>query len=367
MTFERSQIVTSMHEGHREGIFDKYISPTKLRHWQEKKPYYIDFELTTLCPHTCKFCFSNSNLNPNPVHMPKGKVLEVLDDLAALEFKQIYWDGGESLLHPDFFDILAYAHEKGMGCGAFSAGLPLANKIVAKKVVDAFQKRHFNVFGIHIDTLDPETFAELHDNPHELDRRIRGYQNLLDAGFPPNRILPCITLTGPAARTIEKTIDWYVDEMGARFLEISTFKPMGSAGLNPNLEPSLSDMRRGFEYRAQKFGDPTWAQMGSTECTTIQCRTNVYLTVQGEVMRCGQMPRELASGNIYEERLFDIYRRHADTLSMRDLQVTGKCADCKHNDICEGCRAAALHYCGDINAPDPKCWLNPEAQETYLR
>ncbi len=367
MAPERREIIASMTGERREGIFDKYISPTKLRHWQEKKPYYIDFELTTLCPHTCKFCFSNSNLNPNPVHMPKDKVFEVLDDLVALEFRQIYWDGGESLLHPDFFDVLAYAHERGLGCGAFSGGLPLANKAMAKKVVDAFQKRQFNVFGIHIDSLNPEAFAELHDNPRELDRRIQGYRNLLEAGFPANRILPCITLTSQAARIIEETIDWYVDEMGARFLEISVFKPMGNAGLNPQLEPSLSEVRRAFEYRARKLGDPTWAHMGSTECTTIQCRTNVYLTVDGNVMRCGQMPRELASGNIYQERLFDIYRRHADTLSMRDIQVEGQCAVCEHNDICVGCRAAALHYCGDIAAADPKCWLNPDARETYLR
>ncbi|MDO8637927.1 MAG: hypothetical protein Q7R34_17115, partial [Dehalococcoidia bacterium] len=76
----------------REDIFDKYISPKKLRAWQEKRPYYIDWELTTKCPHTCKFCFSGSDANTNPQYMPKEKVFEVLDDLAALGFCQIYWD-----------------------------------------------------------------------------------------------------------------------------------------------------------------------------------------------------------------------------------------------------------------------------------
>lgn len=362
---EREQRLATLAAQRCEDIFDKYISPTKVKHWREKKPYYIDFELTTKCPHTCKFCFSNSNRNPHPVDMPKERVFEVLDDLAALEFRQIYWDGGESLLHPDFFEILSYAHQRGLGSGAFSGGIPLS-KGMAKRVVAAYGKKHLNVFGIHIDSLNPEVFARLHDNPRELERRVQGYRNLLEAGFPPERILPCITLTGPAAETIEQTIDWYIDEMGARFFEISTFKPQGSGGLNSYLEPSLSDVRRAFEYRAKKLGSPNWARMGSTECTSIQCRTNVYLTVDGKVMRCGQMPRELNSGNIYEERLLDIYNRHRETLSMREIKVRGECANCKNNDICEGCRAAALHYTGDITASDPKCWLNPEARERYL-
>lgn len=348
-----------------EDIFDKYVSPAKVKQWQDRKPYYIDFEVTTLCPHTCKFCFSNSNRNPNPIHMPQEKAQEVIDDLAELDFKQIYWGGGEPLLHPHFFKLLAYARQKGLGCGAFSAGIPLT-EATAEKVVEAYKQHHLNVFGIHIDSLDPEVFARLHDNPAELPKRVQGYRNLLKAGFPPERILPCLTLTGPSAQTIEQTVDWYLDEMGARFLEISTFKPMNRTAVSRELEPSLSDVRRAFEYRAEKLGSPDWARMGSTECTSIQCRTNIYLTAQGLVMRCGQMPRDLASGNIFQERLRDIYRRHYDTLSMWEIKVQGKCANCENNDICQGCRAAALHYTGDIAAPDPKCWLNPEAKERYL-
>ena len=350
---------------YREDIFDKYISPRKVRAWKEKRPYYIDWELTTKCPHTCKFCFSNSDANPNPQYMPKEKVFEVLDDLATLGFCQIYWDGGESLLHPDFFEILAYASHVGIDCGAFSGGLPLTRSM-SKKVVEAYQKRYLNVFGIHIDSINPEVFARLHSNPKELSARIQGYKNLLEAGFLRERILPCITLTGPAAEAIEETIDWYVDEMGARFVEMSVFKPMGSGSIKRALEPSLSDVKRAFEYRAKKFNSPNWARMGSTECTTIQCRTNVYLTVDGLVMRCGQMPREMASGNVYQQRFYDIYQQHKETISMRDISVKGKCAQCENNDICVGCRAAALHYTGDLAGPDPKCWLNPEAQEKYL-
>lgn len=350
----------------REDLFAKYVSPTKRRYAQEGKLFDVDFEITNTCPSTCKFCFSDP-LRGKSAFMAKEKVCEILDDLAEAQVKQVWWDGGETLLHPDVWEVLDYAREKGLRSGMFSAGLPLT-RAVARRVVEHWENRSINVFAIHIDTIDPQAFAELHDNPRELEPRMQGYRNLLEAGFLPDRVFPCITLTAPAARVFEQTLDWYVDEMGARFMEISVFKPRGRGEINRDLEPSLSDVRRAFEYRAQKLGDPNWARMGSTECTTVQCLTKFYISWDGFVQRCGQFPRETAVGNVYQKRLREIFAQHWDGLTFHDLmdRVKGKCASCENNDLCRGCRAAALYYLGDVEAADPKCWLNPEAQERYL-
>lgn len=346
-----------------EDPFDKYVSPNKQQAAAEGKPYNVDIELTRRCPATCRFCTSNSG--DTDVMIPTERMFPLLGELWEVGYQQIFWSGGEPLLHPAVFELIEHARSLGFGNGVFSGGQVLTKKM-ARKVVEFYRRRLINVFGIHIDTLNQDAFNKMHTNPRELARRIEGYRNLLEAGYPPERVLPCVTLTGAAAEHIEELIDWYVDEMGARFLEITVFKPNGAGSRSKDLEPSLSDVRRAFLYRAQKLENENWARIGSTECSTIQCRTNLCLTSDGCVMPCGQLPHEFSVGNFYEESFVDIFRRSWEVISHRCFQVKGKCASCENNDICVGCRAAAYYYLGDIEGPDPKCWLNPEARELYF-
>lgn len=349
----------------QEDIFDKYISAAKFQAAEAGAVYKVDFELTRHCPSTCKICFSGSTLSGST--MSRHVALAVIDDIATLGFRQIMWEGGESLLVPYLFDLIIYAAGLGLRNGIVSGGLPLAKPATARRVGQAYRDRWLNEFIIHIDTIDPQNFARLHTNPKELSQRIRGYRNLLEAGFPRERVMPCITLTRYSAETIEETIDWYLDEMGVRFIELTVFKPMGAGSLSQaELEPSLSQVRRAFEYRARRLGSPNWLRIGSTECSTIQCRTDFYLTVDGLVKPCSQIPDSFAVGNIHQERLTEIFARHREAIALK-MPVKGRCAACENNDICRGCRAAAYWYLGDIQGPDPKCRLNPEAREAYLR
>jgi radical SAM protein with 4Fe4S-binding SPASM domain len=98
-----------------------------------------------------------------------------------------------------------------------------------------------------------------------------------------------------------------------------------------------------------------------------QCSSLLTLFCDGSVMPCGQLPREFAVGNFYQQGLGNIVREHHTVIARGDLTIKGQCAICENNDICWGCRASAYHYLGDIEASDPKCWRNPAAKETYLR
>ena len=345
---------------------DKYMSSAKVKCYQEGKFYFAWIEITNRCPASCLFCYGTSIDDKAEISLSPEKMRVVIDDLKELQFHHVYWGGGEPLVYPHLFELMEYVAEKGMSNGVFSNGIPITQKM-ANQICRAYERKLINVFGIHIDTLDQQIHNQIHENPKELQARIEGYRNLLDAGYPPDRILPCITLTHPSAQTFEETFDWFIGEMGARFLEIMVFMPLSRGAKYAYLEPSLSEVRRCYEYRAQRFGDPTWTRMGSTECTTIHCRTHFLLTSQGDVMTCSCLPRDFAVGNVHEERLKDIFDNHWESIALKDITVKGKCADCENNDICVGCRAKAYYYAGDISASDPKCWLNPEAKETYFR
>ena len=67
----------------------------------------------------------------------------------------------------------------------------------------------------------------------------------------------------------------------------------------------------------------------------------------------------LKVGNVRESKLLDVWHNSPVLEQLRDRsKLLGHCAVCDHKYICGGCRARALAYFGDLNAPDPGCINN---------
>jgi MoaA/NifB/PqqE/SkfB family radical SAM enzyme len=269
------------------------------------------------------------------------------------------WVGGDPVLHKDWFAIVNYSIEKGMRNSIFSS--TLISKKLAKELVQI--KNGLDMLGIHIDTINQENYNKLHTNPKTLQDKIRGYYNLLDAGYPPEQVMGCITLTKYSVETIEETLDWHIDEMGSKFVGLLAFKREGFGGLQRDFEPSLSEVKRAHEYRAEKLGKDL-LKIGSSDVGLRFCRSNVYIKFDGRVTPC-PMLSDLAVSNIHETSLGDILKHHRNSL-LFNSKIEGFCGNgCDNRDVCFGCRATAYHYTGDVYASDPKCWMNPEAKEYY--
>lgn len=349
-------------------VFDLYLNPRRQQAAREGRPFEVDFEITTQCFGACKICHTHS-FPDNYRSLPLEKILEVIDQLVELQISQVWWEGGDPLIHPGIFEAVRYAASKGLKNAIFTSGLPLTKRM-CQRILDYFSRKEINLIGVHIDALDPEVYNRLHWDPKGLEKKVKGYKSLMEVGYPADRILPCLTMTAPALEVIEETLDWYIDEMGAKFVEMTVFKPHGLGAQNRELEPTLSGLRHAFEYRAKKLGNPAWLRMGTTECSSIRCQTNFYVAVDGTVKLCPCIPPELFPlGNVYQETLPEIFRQHGRQITMNDLKIQGQCSECENNadGVCRGCRAAAYHYTGDFQASDPKCWRNPAAKETYLR
>ena len=127
-------------------------------------------------------------------------------------------------------------------------------------------------------------------------------------------------------------------------------------------EVSLSDTKRALEYRAKKMGEH-WLRIGSSDGSFFYCRTTFGIHSDGSVSPCLCI-KDLQVGNVYQEKLRDIFERHRDEL-LFNYEIKGPCGNCLHNDICNGCRANAYHYLGDVAESDPKCFMNSEAKEYY--
>lgn len=74
-------------------------------------PLYVYLEITDNCNFKCKFC-SVGNKSHHFMKLELAK--KIIDNLRNLNIYDIYYTGGEPLLHPDFDKIVKYANSQNM-------------------------------------------------------------------------------------------------------------------------------------------------------------------------------------------------------------------------------------------------------------
>lgn len=348
-------------EGREQEVFNFFVSdPALIDHVNEVRPYHLEIETTNLCPGSCSYCYASSTSFVEAT-LPKERVLRLIDEAEELGIKVICWLGGDALFHPDWFTFMNKAAEKGMFNYFDSSGF--ISKKTAKQLVQLLPT--IRASCMHIDSINPSTYQKVHNDPASLQAKIKGYKTLLEAGYPPEAMAGVITVTKASSESIEETIDWFVDDMGAKAIIFVMFKDEGFGSTHRDWEPSLADFRRAVEYRAKKLGSH-WLKVGSSEATMFYCRTMFNVNFKGEVLPCPVM-RDRVMGSIFAESLRDIFERQRDEL-LFNFKIKGYCGSgqCPYDDLCFGCRATAYHYTGDVKASDPKCFLNPEAKDDYV-
>lgn len=73
-------------------------------------PELVDVKITDFCTKGCNFCYQSST--KEGMHAPLERIKAVFDMLSEMEVFEVALGGGEPTSHPDFAEILRYAHEK---------------------------------------------------------------------------------------------------------------------------------------------------------------------------------------------------------------------------------------------------------------
>ena len=325
----------------------------------------VAIEINENCNGGCTYCYASSVYQeelPND-NLSLNKFKEIL---AVKKFgvKVVLLYGGDQLLHPHCKEMVFHALDEG-----FHVYMPLAgliSKQQAEWLVEAqkfARSRKLEFFvSIHIDSLDQQIYNQVNRFPETLQAKIKGYQNLLKAGFPRERIYGCPTITNQTAGTMIDTMNWFYGK-GARHVALMVFRPIGLGKKEAGKwEPTLSQLKKIFEYRGSIEGknilivgcsDGKWA-----------CHSGFSVLANGDVVPCLLLP-DLSVGNIYKENILDIVKRGKKQLQL-EVNIKGPCASCVSRFVCYGCRASAYSYCGDLCASDPKCFYNPDAKEKYF-
>lgn len=105
-----------------------------------KMPLYVYIELTDNCNLKCKFCSVN-NKYTNFISIESIK--KILNEMSKLNIMDVYYTGGEPLLHPEFDAIVEYGYKLGI------RQTVLTNGVLINKHINILNKIMYLCVSLH--------------------------------------------------------------------------------------------------------------------------------------------------------------------------------------------------------------------------
>ena len=137
------------------GICDNHLSHTSLG----------NIDLTSRCNLDCPICFANSNSTGRVYEPSKDEVMNMLDLYRAEQpvyGRMVQFSGGEPTLHPDFFEIIAGAKERGFShIQIASNGLKFADQEFTERAAEA----GLHTIYLQFDGVEDEVYIKTRGRP----------------------------------------------------------------------------------------------------------------------------------------------------------------------------------------------------------
>jgi radical SAM additional 4Fe4S-binding domain len=354
-------------------------------------PILVVWDCTHACNLKCKHCYQDAQKKLAD-ELSTEEAKRMLDDLARSNVVALAFSGGEPLMRKDFFEVAKYAREKGMFLALATNGT-----MITKEVAKKLKEIGFEYVEISIDGKDAATHDGFRGSPGMFDRSVEGIKNCVAEG-----LYTCVatTPTQDNLTEIPAIYDLARDLKAARlvmfnFIPTGRGVTMAEGDLSPDEREAL--LKQMFEKNYDGSTEvlssaPQYARvaMGSAGVSVGHFLTykdvddralgllefiggcgagRHYCCIRpnGDIEPCVFM--RLKVGNVRQNKLLDVWHTSPVLEQLRGDRnnLKGHCGICDHRYVCGGCRARALAYFGDLNAPDPGCINNRDAWEEVAR
>ncbi|HOJ52758.1 MAG TPA: radical SAM protein [Syntrophales bacterium] len=337
-------------------------------------PGHPVWEVTGACNLRCIHCHATSGqAEGDELSTEEGKRL--IDMLAEEdEFRTLVFTGGEPLVRPDIFELLAHAKKAGLKNIIATNGTLIDEEM-------AFKLKENGVVcnAISLDAASPAIHDKIRNRPGAFDLAMRAIEATRKAG-----ILLQINTTAMEYNLPElpKLIQ-LADSLGAGIMLMYQLVAVGRgekierATLKKSANRNLSEIIRKEQKSARTIVEPVagpqyWpyllSQKGIENGFFLKVagkvfhgcaagRGFVYVKANGDVWPCPFV--EVSGGNIRHQSFHEIYH-HSQVfrdLRRREETLKGLCGECNYKTVCGGCRGRAHAYTGDYLAEDPRCFI----------
>ena len=322
-------------------------------------PICLTWELTYACNLQCIHCLSSSGRR-DPRELTTRQAEAVIDELERMQVFYINIGGGEPTIRGDFWHLVSYATDHGVGVKFSTNGsridAAVAHKLAAMDYVDV---------QISIDGADAATNDAVRgEGSFEVAQQAMAH--LHDAGFSGFKISVVMTRHNIAQ------VDEF-EAMAKKFdaeLRLTRFRPSGrGADSWHELHPSDAQQRQLYRWLLERPGVLTGdsffhlSALGEPLPGLNLCgagRVVCLIDPIGDVYACPfVLHDEFRAGNVRDEGGFQRVWQHSELFAeLRQPQSAGACASCGHFDACQGGCMAAKFFTGiPLDGPDPECVL----------
>lgn len=363
----------------------------------------VFWETTKACNLTCKHCRAVPQKSLGPHELDTNAAFNLIDAIAEVAKPVLVLSGGEPLFRPDLFDIASYGVETGFRMALATNGT-LVNGRTAARIADA----GFSRVAISLDGAKPDTHDRFRGVPGAHARALNGLRLLRDEGVS-------VQINSTIARHNVQELPALLElalSIGADALHLFMLVPVGCG-----LEIAPAQMLPADEYervlhwfdeqaqscpidlkatcaphyyriRAQRLeherqqgnyaatfiapgtkakaaptvmgeGHPHGQHLSAMTRGCLAGTSVCFVSNEGAVYPCGYLP--VSAGDTRLQPFREIWYDSPLFHQLRDrLALEGKCADCRYEAVCGGCRARAYAETGSFLAEEPFCTYRPD-------
>ncbi len=132
----------------------------------------VVFNCTRRCNLHCVHCYSASSDAVDPEQLSTAQACRMIDDLAIAGVPVLLLSGGEPLLRPDIFELIACARSAGLSVAISTNGTTITGPLAEK-----LAKADLNYAGVSIDGIG-ETNDKFRGKDGAFDQAIEGIKSL---------------------------------------------------------------------------------------------------------------------------------------------------------------------------------------------
>ena len=322
-------------------------------------PICLTWELTYACNLQCVHCLSSSGRR-DPRELTTEECEAVIDELQRMQVFYINIGGGEPTIRKDFWHLVRYAVDHGVGVKFSTNGSG-----IYAEVAEQLAESDYVDVQISIDGADAETNDQVRGEG-SFATAVRAMEHLQAAGFEGFKISVVMTRHNiPQVDEFKAMADHY----GAQ-LRLTRFRPSGrGADSWEALHPTDQQQRELYHWLMDHpdvlTGDSFFhlSALGEALPGLNLCgagRVVCLIDPVGDVYACPfVLHDEFLAGSVRDEGGFQKVWQESDLFTeLREPQSAGACASCGHFDACQGGCMAAKFFTGiPLDGPDPECVL----------
>jgi radical SAM protein with 4Fe4S-binding SPASM domain len=337
--------------------------------------YHVVWEVTTRCNLNCIHCYASA-VEAKQAELTTKEGKKLLEQIAAVDkFRMIVITGGEPLLRKDIFELVEHAGKLGFRI-VFSTNGTLLTEKMAKDLA------RLGVANFSI-SLDGHT-AGCHE---AIRRELGSFQSAINGIKAAAKSGVCLQVNFTAMKQNLVELPGLIDlaelmktDIIMVFQAIQPPKDGIALELDKEEQTQLIKTIAVKQKRTRALIIPVccpeyWPWLveqkritpgkGIQRAALAGCGAGSgfsYIRFDGDVWPCNFIP--IAAGNVRREEFADIWN-NAPLLKQFRVQprgLKGICGDCRHQDICGGCRGRALAHTADLKVSDPLCFFQSAAQ-----